>query len=340
MRPQLRPQSLNREHFHPAPSTRRNAREPHAYLKKILLPTHAAVLGWLLAGCATTPVAEAPRTPVSETPRAVVPDQPGRFFVRVESVVGTELGAVALVRHPIRADLQLERLPLSHGEAGRAGVRRVFGEKPLMGDPGPAIILVPAALALGAAGGWIYGSFSGMNAEELNRATAALARAGADFAIVDRLTASILARAAEYPARSVTLHLWQLPGEPPAVQARLRAIASGGAGRSAGPLPPHPLADQAIDTVAVLEVRYHALCGSEQKDSPLTLQLQVKVRLQRTSDWSDAGEFFVYYTSAPQSLAEWAQNAAQLLRRDWEIGLKGLEQRIPNLLARHPPDSL
>jgi hypothetical protein len=278
-----------------------------------------------LTGCTTTPVVEAPRPPA--------PESPGQFSVRLDTAVQTDLGAVALARSPIRAELQLERLPLSHLEAGHAGASRVLDEfkKGGGGDLGGAIILLPAAIGLGAAGGWIHGAVSGMNGAELNRATDALAKAGAGFALVERLTGAILAHAADYPARSVALHPWQLPAEPSVARQRLRAAATGGA---TSPLPPHPLAAQNIDTVAMLEIRHHALCGTERNDSPLALELEARVRLQRTRDWSGAGEFVVHYASAPRSLAEWAHDDARLLRREWETATAGLEQRITDALAR------
>ncbi|MEY2880176.1 MAG: hypothetical protein RLZZ15_2556 [Verrucomicrobiota bacterium] len=282
-------------------------------------------------GCATARV--------EATSRGAPAISPGRISTRVDLPVETDLGAVVLARNPLRAELQFERLPPSRAEAWRAGPGRVLEEiehRTVGSALGGGIFLLPAVLGLDAAGGWIHGAVSGVDGDELRRITAALAKAGGEFALVERLTATVLARAADYPARSVTLHRWQLPQEPSTIRQRLRAATTGTVGP---PPPPHPLAAEGIDTVAVLAVGRHALCGTGEPDSQFELRLHVTVRLQRTRDWSEAGSFAVEYVSAPQPLAAWAQDDAWLLRHDWDAAVAGLEQQITDTLARRatPP---
>jgi hypothetical protein len=64
--------------------------------------------------------------------------------------------------------------------------------------------------------------------------------------------------------------------------------------------------------------------------------MEVQVRLIRTADWSSAGAFAVSYAGAARPFAEWAQADAAPLRREWELAVRDLEQRIVDALACRP----
>ena len=149
------------------------------------------------------------------------------------------------------------------------------------------------------------------------------------------LANSILVRAGDYPVKSLTRHTGPFPAEIPQSKARLRVGANGVLERALVPPPAHPLAEQGVDTFAIVQV-FHALCGLGQKNPSLELFLQVKVTLLRTRDWSGAGEFIVSYASAPRAFMEWSRADGQPLREEWETAVRGLEKRIAAILAQAP----
>lgn len=292
---------------------------------RLLLATF--VFGSIFPGCSTLPPTVAPVAPA--------PTAPGRFHTEVNAALAPKLGMATLVCSPAKADFRLINLPLTHGEAGAAGAGRVQESlRHSSGDLGGTAILLPAVIGLGAAGGWIQGAFSGMNAEDVQRAAATLARAGAEFPLVERLASAILARTNDYPVKSLTLHTGWFPAEIPQPKTRLRVGADGVLGPALVAPPAHPVAKQGVDTFVVVRVLNHALCGVGNKNPPLELFLQVKVTLRRTRDWSEAGEFIVSYDSAPRSLMEWSHTDGQPLRDEWEIAVRGLARRVTDILAQ------
>lgn len=284
------------------------------------------VIGLLYSGCASTPIAVATATTKTTA-------SPVMVVTRSDDAVQPDLGAIALVFHPAKADFQFEQLPLSRSEAGRDGASQfldAFRKNP-GGDPGGAIILLPAVVGLGTAGGWIRGAFSGMNANVVDQTTATLANAAANFSLIDRLEKSIVARAGEFTARKLTIPTTLVRIEPPKVRPWFRYDP---ALQTLPPAnPPHPLAAQGIDTIAVVETS-HALAALGQKKPPFALRLQIKVRLIRTADWSSAGEFTTYLAGAARPFTDWAQNDAAPLREEWEAAVRAMEEQIIDTLAR------
>jgi hypothetical protein len=258
--------------------------------------------------------------------------------IRSTTAIQPQLGAVALVFHPAKADLQLHQMPLTRSEAGSSRAADALAElrQGPTGDPGGAIILLPAVIGLATAGGWIRGAFSGMDADVVNQTVATLARAAVDLKLVDRLSGAIVAHAHEFADRGVTIPTTMVAVAPPSQRPRYRAGPDGTVQRAPPPLPPHPLADQGIDTIAVIDCRTHALVGDGSKNPNLSLQIEIHVRLFRTADWSEAGAFTADYVGQPRPFAEWARDNATPFRHEWNQTVQDLEQRIIAALQRQP----